>query len=427
MSQNPLIDLGIQSSTPVQLKPALAAALASLEVKLDQELARYRRTKTVYRNLSQPRVGSFTSSQLQQLTLLSMKESVKNTSQESGTENQKEPPATVTAAATSLSQQEELSVPDQTNTPSIPSSQTFQQTPVTPKTEELQNLTITANTTEITNSTSIVSTVTPQAPESNNKNPVQPDDFLDSSEALLRSLAEEQTNTPKQTNPNNSLLSPLGIGSMLLLLLASLTFGFVVFNPKSISQFNLKGVFTSKTTTKVENTAAQSKKTKLGDEPALTPIPKYPNLAQRELPEVRDPNDVVGLKPKPNPTSISSPYSISTTNPSTTPYQLQPIQPVAPTINNSPPILTATTPLSPFSQKPVAIDTQIKPSKDGFYHIVTENQGLQAFNSARKIVPDAYLSADGKFIYMGAVKNKDKAQQLIQQLEAKGIKARVQP
>lgn len=431
MSQNPLIDLGTQSSKPDQLKPPLAAALASLEVKLDQELARYRRTRTVYRNLTQPRVGSFTSSQLQQLTFLNTKEAIKHTPEENPTVHQKEPPATVTTAANSFSQGEQLPVRDNGNTSSIPSSETPPETPVTPKTEEPQNLINPSNTTEITNSSSIVPAIAPEVPESNGKNPSQPDDFLDSSEALLRSLSEEQTNTRKQTNQSSSLLSPLGIGSMLLLLLASLTFGFVVFNPKSLSQFNLKGLLTSKTTTKVENTEVQSNTIKPGDETRLTPIPKYPNLAQREFPEVRDPNDVVGLKPKPKPTSIASAYSAYTTNPSATVHQLQPTQPVAPSIKNSPPISTATTNLIPSSQKPVVIqqqlDTQIKPSKDGLYHIVIENQGLQAFNSARKIVPDAYLSADGKFIYMGAVKNKDKAQQLIQQLGAKGIKARIQP
>src|SRR4051794_19521900 len=68
MTQNPLNDSG-SSKTP-GLKPALAAALASLEVPLDQELARYRRTRTGLVSSNQPRVVSYMSSQLQPLTAI---------------------------------------------------------------------------------------------------------------------------------------------------------------------------------------------------------------------------------------------------------------------------------------------------------------------------------------------------------------------
>jgi hypothetical protein len=415
MTQNPLVDLGAQSSKTAQLKPALAAALASLEVKLDQELTRYRRTRTVYRNPSQPRVGSFTSSQLQQLTVLSTKEGKKTAPEEIGRDHQKELEVTVTTAAPSSKQQEELSIPDKANT-SSPTLDSQQMTEAL-KTGDLQ-IPTPSKTTQVPNSTSI--SIVPAITQHNNsENTTQPNDFLDSSEALLRSLAQEQANTQNQTSTSNSLLSPLGIGSMLLLLLASLTFGFVIFNPKNLPHFNFKGLLTNETTTKVQNTGEEPDNTQLGHEPQLTPIPKYPNLAQKELPEVRDPNDVVGLKPKPKEISIPTPYSAATVNPTTTPYQLQ----SAPSIKNSPPITTLTTP-SPFSEHP--LDTQIKRSKDGFYHLLTENQSPQAFTSARKIVPDAYLSADGKYIYLGAVKSKDKAQQLLKQLESKGIKAQFQ-
>jgi hypothetical protein len=70
MSQNPLVDSGEKSSKKTGLKPPLAAALASLEVQLDQELTRYRRTRTGYRTFSQPRVGISTSSKYQQLTAI---------------------------------------------------------------------------------------------------------------------------------------------------------------------------------------------------------------------------------------------------------------------------------------------------------------------------------------------------------------------
>jgi hypothetical protein len=57
MSQNQLVESGHQSSKTPGLKPALAAALSCLEVQLDQELARYRRTRTAFKTPSQPRIG----------------------------------------------------------------------------------------------------------------------------------------------------------------------------------------------------------------------------------------------------------------------------------------------------------------------------------------------------------------------------------
>lgn len=58
-------------------------------------------------------------------------------------------------------------------------------------------------------------------------------DYLASSEELLRSIAEEDPRRAEQ-EPNSlldTLLTPLGVGSMLLLLLSSTTLGYVMMNP----------------------------------------------------------------------------------------------------------------------------------------------------------------------------------------------------
>ncbi len=424
MSQNSLVDTSTaQFSKTSGLKPALAAALASLEVQLDQELARYRRTRTVYRTLTQPRVGSSTTSQLQQLTVISTKEGKKQTSEDIRRGNQNNFGAVTTNTPALTVQPEELSVADKTNTSSASPAETQEEILATPKTKELHNLQVPSVGAK-TNSTSIVPKI---AEDRKSENPKEPDDFLESSEALLQSLKEEP-NTQRRTN-SSDLLSPLGIGSMLLLLLASLTLGFIVFNPTRLPQFSLDGWLKPKTLTNAENTDESGKNTKTGlQQPQLTPIPKYPNLAESEFPELRNPNDVVGLKPKARPTLKASPYPAATpkpTNPRTTAIQLQP---VAPPIN-SPPISTAITPnLSShlLNQNQQHADAQLKTSRDGYYHLVTENQGDRTFAEAKNVVPDAYLATDGKLIYLGAVKNKEKAQKLLQKLQAQGIKARIQ-
>ncbi|NJR74576.1 MAG: hypothetical protein HC773_14900 [Scytonema sp. CRU_2_7] len=214
---------------------------------------------------------------------------------------------------------------------------------------------------------------------------------------------------------------------MLLLLLGSLTLSYIIFNHKSLPQFSLDRLFQQNAPTTAENPADNTVevnnnvKVKTVAQPSLTPIPKYPNLATDEFPEVRNPNDVVGLKPKskPTPTAFTNQGTAENSTNSVTIPKLQPTLGL-----DSTPSSRATTSQDPSKtqQKP---DTEIKPSADGFYHVVIDNQGDRAFASARQVVPDAYLSADGKIIYLGALKSKEQTQALLQELQAKGVNARI--
>ncbi|MDF5716735.1 MAG: hypothetical protein PUP93_23410 [Rhizonema sp. NSF051] len=402
MSQNPLGNSGALSHNTAGLKPALGSALASLEVQLEQELARYRRARTGNRTqTSQPRMVSPTNftnvdktppsesleisfrSSLVKANAMSPNLVQQRTHLTNGAiPERSENPPTPTASDTKLQHGEQASI-------AMSSIQKLQRQGSTP-----------------VSNTSIV----PAVIEERNKNivesdePRQPDDYLESSEALLRSLTEEQK-THTQTHHNGSLLSPLGIGSMLLLLLASLSVGYVAFNPKSLPHFSLDGFFQPNENLNAENTSV-GENTKTQSAQPLTPIPKYPDLAKSEFPEVKDSNDVVGLKPKAKLVPIAPPKAIASS--------AQPVQPLPPL---TPP--TANTGALPKS------DAEIQLSKDGYYHLVTENQGDRSFATARQVVADAYLSSDGKLIYLGAVKNKEKAKQLLHEIQAKGIKARI--
>ncbi|MDF5724272.1 MAG: hypothetical protein PUP91_28165 [Rhizonema sp. PD37] len=412
MSQNPLGNSGALSHNTAGLKPALGSALASLEVQLDQELARYRRTRTGNRTqTSQPRIVSPTNftnggktppsesleisfrSSLVKANALNpnLVEQRTNLTNQALPERSENPPTPITASDTKLPHGEQASI-------AMSSIQKLQMQGSTP-----------------VSNTSIV----PAVIEERNKNivesdePRQPDDYLESSEALLRSLTEEQK-IHTQTHHNGSLLSPLGIGSMLLLLLASLSVGYVAFNPKSLPHFSLGGFFQPDGNLNAEDTSV-GENTKTQPAQPLTPIPKYPDLAKSEFPEVKDSNDVVGLKPKAKLVPIAPSKAIAdsgSTNPLSSP---QPVQP-------SPPLTPPTFANTESSSKPNA---EIQLSKDGYYHLVTDNQGDRSFATARQVVADAYLSSDGKLIYLGAVKNKEKAKQLLHEIQAKGIKARI--
>lgn len=445
MTQNPLNESGThQSSKTPGLKPVLAAALASLEVPLDQELARYRRTRTGLVSSNQSRVASYMSGQPQPVTAIpttlgatqsSATEIKTNVTPASVPVNYQGTPAPATA---------KIDVPPE----SVAVNLEMNPAPTMTKSEELNNLNAssTSNTAKTQTqlpppppnfSSSIVPAIVKNTKSENHlqsdDSPKHPDDYLESSEALLRSLTEEQPETKKPSNSSDSLLSPLGIGSMLLLLVASLTLGYVVFNPKSLPQWNLGNLFNGNSSPTPENTEEVGSNVQPQIQPPSTSIPKYPNLATEEFPEVRDPNDVVGLKPKvqPNPAVVTNPVvpqnpanpQAPLSEPNTA---LKPTNPIAlapvPTLQSLPPLNLPPTSLTKTSPKP---DAEIKPGTDGFYHVVIDNKGA-AFASARQVIPDAYLSPNKELIYLGAFKTKEQVKQQMKLLEAKGIKARVQ-
>ncbi|MBU7586234.1 MAG: hypothetical protein KAF91_25775 [Nostoc sp. TH1S01] len=412
MSQNSPIDSGIQSSTTPELKPALAAALASLEVQLDQELARYRRSRIAAKTAYQARTGNNISTQAQDTT--------KITGALAGKTQLPVPEVKTTISPAPVT---EVSLEKPISTAKVETTEQPQQTS-----------SIDSSQTQIPlpspNSTSSIVPAAAQTAQSENlmsanETPTQPDDYLESSEALLRSLNDEQQQQTKPpSNSNDSLLSPLGIGSMLLLLMASLSLGYIVFNPKSLPQFSLDKIFNSNSATNTDQTRTQETASQ-PQPPAqteLTPIPKYPNLAAKEFPELKDPNDIVGLQPKTPPTAIAPVNPpVVITPPAVNPLpDVQPVQPL-----NIPPIATAQ-PTSQPTTAPPQVNTEIKPAADGFYHIVIDNEGDRTIATVRQAVPDAYLSRDKKLIYLAALKTKEQVQKRLQELQAQGIKARVQ-
>lgn len=99
-----------------------------------------------------------------------------------------------------------------------------------------------------------------------------PDDYLESSEELLRALSQEEAHVQAEQGFMRSLLTPLGVGFMLLMLMSSAMFGFVMMNPSSVSRlFARPDTNTASTTTPSETGASN--------------LPQ-PNLADQEFPEL---------------------------------------------------------------------------------------------------------------------------------------------
>ncbi|MBO1068619.1 MAG: hypothetical protein HEQ13_04190 [Dolichospermum sp. DEX189] len=394
MNQNPLIDSTKSPQTP-GLNPTLTMALASLEIQLDQELTRYRRTRKNTKSQTARSVESYTNYQTTTLSKEIQLPAV--------------PPVAIPSENSFLTNETET-----INFPQEFANSDIEETPTPPNLEK--------------STSSIVPTKIPSSDNptllTTNDPPQQPNDYLESSEALLRSLTAvaPQNQTPNSPKSRDSVLSPLGIGSMLLLLLASLTLGYVVFNPKNLPKLNFSSVLnnnSSKTGENTQNTEIIENNSQLTSEPKITPIAKYPNLATQEFRQVRDPKDVVDLTPKvkPTPQIISTPVAIK---PPIAPISPLPrLSPLSNTLSKSTPLAKPTATFSPLSE-------DVKPSANGYYYIIADNQGDKALTAAKQVVPDAYLSPNKKFIYLGALKTKDEIKRRLQQLEAKGIKGRLQ-
>ena len=391
MNQNPLID-STKSSQTSGLNPTLTTALASLEIQLEQELTRYRRTRKNTTPQTARSVENYTRHQTATLFNEIQLPAV--------------PPVAIPSENPFLTNETEA-----INFPQEFANSEIEEIPTPPNLEK--------------SSSSIVPTKTP-TPEnqtllSTNDPPKQPNDYLESSEALLRSLTAEspQTQTPNSPKSRDSVLSPLGIGSMLLLLLASLTLGYVIFNPKSLPKLNFSNLPNNNSSPTAENTEVIENNFQPTIEPKITPIAKYPNLASQEFREVRDPKDVVDLTPKVKPTPQIIPTSLAI-QPSITP-----ISPL-PTLSPLPTVLNTFTPLPKPTATSSPLPEDVKPSANGYYYVITDNQGDKALTAAKQVVPDAYLSPNKKFIYLGALKTKDEIKRRLQELEAKGIKGRLQ-
>jgi len=108
---------------------------------------------------------------------------------------------------------------------------------------------------------------------------ISPDYYLESSE-LLQSLASEEAEVQAEQSFFQSLLTPLGMGSMLLMLLSSAMFGFLVMNPTSISR-----VFDGNETQTAANSLGSSVSTPNNSAAGMASAPQ-PNLASGEFPDL---------------------------------------------------------------------------------------------------------------------------------------------
>lgn len=306
-----------------------------------------------------------------------------------------------------------------------------------------------------------------------------PDDYLEATEELLQSVAEESPDlrVERESSLLDSLLTPLGIGSMVLLLLSSATLGYVIMHPSSLDLLNPS-----------ENTTSDSKAASgTSATPFASPlIPDSPNLAAEEFVDLNVDNlstipgnagsgnagsgnaasGLQGRSPLPTPPQTSplpdsnpqqSPSGSSriavdhAPAPEAAPIEVEAAPPVpepepaaepaavsepesvsaatTPT-PAAPPTLPAIDPPAPEAETAspdVATAAAATSPPAGTYYVVTPYNGDPSLDQARQAVPQAYVRnfETGASVQLGVFSSAENAQELVQELESKGIAAEV--
>ncbi len=262
--------------------------------------------------------------------------------------------------------------------------------------------------------------------------PPAPDNYLESSERLVKSL-DEETTSPNKSNSRfqDQMMNPLGIGSILLLLLACITFGYVIWqNRTSLTIANLRRII-NPTATEVSQTSKPNRNG-ISNGSKLPPIPNTPNLASQEFVEL-DLNTIGMLNPNkpqnqvivPNPSKLAQQLPQTAASPTTKPTTAAPPLNLTAALLPSPPAVHQSSTVENASdQKKSSTAIQLE---DKYYYVLSEYLGDESLQKARKIVSDAYLRdfPQGTRIQLGAYKDQTTANLIAEQLRKQGIEVQV--
>ncbi|MCU0542843.1 MAG: SPOR domain-containing protein [Oscillatoriaceae cyanobacterium Prado104] len=287
-----------------------------------------------------------------------------------------------------------------------------------------------------------------------------PDSYLESSEKLIESLDEQTVETVEERSLAASLLTPLGLSSMLLFLLSCTALGYAVMHPSSLVKIAGLNRWLPNDPSTAESPASTPADTASKELPEINLASKeqaFDKLDRSTLSLVNPtaspiPTPSPAASIPPTPTAISNPTglvhipagdgnpprgseqgmnNISTALlPSPSPTATQPV-PTLPTLppTPSPLPLASASPAAPPpatapATSPAALGTPTRAS-DGFYYVVTDYTDEKSLAAARNAVPDAYVRnfSKGVKIQMGAVNDAASAERLVKELQAKGVRA----
>lgn len=287
-----------------------------------------------------------------------------------------------------------------------------------------------------------------------------PDDYMESSEELLRSLADEVPPSQPAYEPDEdepglmaSLLTPLGIGSMLLLLLSSATLGYVILNPSLVGLPRLgqwgsdrttaEGVVSPSTQGGIPNpNLAEEEFVDLGLD-TLSTLPRTGQPSQPSPPSANAAAPAPSANPPTTAPTTTSTALTTQLQPALTPEVVEPNpsvesdssdvvyvpdpEPVAPAAPVQPP---APEPAYTPAPAPAPAETAAAPSTapSNYYYVVTDYSGDRSLEDARQAVGDAYVRnfpEAGAQVQFGAFNDQERAEALLNELSNQGISAEI--
>jgi cell division septation protein DedD len=215
-----------------------------------------------------------------------------------------------------------------------------------------------------------------------------PNDYLESSEALLKNVGTARDDQPQPAKVGRSWVIAAGVGLGL-----SLVGAYLILNPQLLPRF-------------------QAESAAVDPSPAAPPAPTTatlpgPSLDQKEFKDLNIGNlSQAQPSPSANPTAVTSPGIPST---------------IAIPSPSAPLPTPQTAAASPTAAQAVPAGS------DNFFYVVTDYSGEPAFKKAQQALPNAYLVnfKEGTKIQFGAFIDLESAQALIQALKSRGIAATV--
>ncbi|MBP0016407.1 MAG: hypothetical protein J7647_02480 [Cyanobacteria bacterium SBLK] len=393
MSQNPTAE----SAAPPPLNPLLEEALGCLDVQIEEELARYRKTRShqPHRDRANPQI------------------------------TYPQPPSPGVAVLPFFNRESETTSQTQEST-----EQTID--------NQIADFTLESTSEEVS-----------VAKGNSGEETEAPQEYLASSEQLLRNVAtaEEEQPAKEKTGSLHRFLTPLGVGSALILAAAIALLGTALLYPDLLTR--LAGKEENNDISKTASSPATPEVSPPEPSPSATLNLTGPNLATDEFAPV-NPDSLSTVETNPTPT-ISPALPTPNIAASPTPATLPPPQTASdlttallspnlsqsnlPQSDQSParavPSPTPTpesTPNPPQTADPVLESAPAAPSRgDRFYYVVVDYAGSVSLQQARAIVPEAYVRnfPQGAQIQMGAFSRERDASILMTRLDKQGIKATI--
>lgn len=278
--------------------------------------------------------------------------------------------------------------------------------------------------------------------------------YLESSEELLRSLAEEQTeptSVPEPYSPERKNNSLLKLAGLVLVLLGGIGVGFAITYPSQLQNLRSRiwpttqeGAETTATETS-ENAGTVSPETAVPETTAAAPEassdgykPPGPDLSTREFKELDEVEDLVTLEidsgsgvplpPLSNPAQTPLPPATTTPNGQAADPNGQAAAPNGQAVvpNGQAAAPASPTPANPAPASPTPASTAAPspaPTAAGSsFYVIASYTGDASLNKARELVPDAFVRnfKAGARIQLAAFDNRAQAEEQVTFLTQQG-------